>query len=198
MAVGAEILNARLSAGSSQRAAGASVGMSHAQFGRIERGDLSGVTIEQLARAASAVGLRLVVRVYPAADAVLDEPQLRLLERLRVRLPSGSRYRTEVGLPLPGDLRAWDAVVDVGGGQFAVEAESRIRDLQALARRLALKQRDGAMGVVVLLVNDTAANRAVLAEHHAALSAQFPLDGRSILRALAAGRTPTRNGILVL
>ena len=172
--------------------------MSHAQFGRIERGDLEGVTVEQMARAAAAVGLRLVVRVYPAGDAVLDEPQLRLLQRLQTRLPPESRYRTEVGLPLAGDLRAWDAVVDLGGGHFAVEAESRIRDLQALARRLALKQRDGSMAVVVLLVNDTAANRAVLNEHHSALAGQFPLDGRSILRAIAAGRTPTRNGILLL
>jgi hypothetical protein len=54
------------------------------------------------------------------------------------------------------------------------------------------------VGVVILLVNDTAANRRVLAAHREALRARFPLDGRAILQALRAGRAPTASGIVVL
>jgi hypothetical protein len=95
-----------------------------------------------------------------------------------------------VPIPIHGDRRAWDAI--------AVEAETRLRDIQALERRIALKQRDGGVDVVILLVNDTAANRRVLAAHREALRARFPLDGRAILAALRAGRAPQDSGIVVL
>ncbi len=196
--VGAEVRNGRLSAGLSSRAAGTAVGMSHAQFGRIERAEIAGLTIAQASRACAAVGLKLVVNVDPDADAVLDTPQLAVLERFRTRLQPAARWSREVPLRIPGDRRAWDAVIEVAGATFAVEAEARLRDLQALERRIALKQRDGAMPVVVLLVNDTSANRAVLREHDRELRTNFPLDGRAILSAIDSGRAPVANGILLL
>ena len=172
--------------------------MSHAQFGRIERGEINGLTISQASRACAAVGLKLVIRVYADSDSVLDTPQLALLERFRIRLGAGSIWSREVPLPIPGDRRAWDAVVEIGGGRFAIEAEARLRDLQALERRIALKQRDGEMEIVVLLVNDTASNRAVLRIHERDLRVRFPLDGRAILAAIDGGRAPAANGILVM
>jgi hypothetical protein len=48
LAIGSEIRDGRLMAGISQGLAGAAVGMSHAQFGGIERGALQNVTVEQL------------------------------------------------------------------------------------------------------------------------------------------------------
>ena len=194
--IGQEIRNARQSSGLGLRAAGHPVAMSHAQFGRIERGELEGLTISQATRACAAVGLKLVIRMYPDADAVLDTPQLALLERFRARLGSPVWAR-EVPIPIAGDRRAWDAVVTIGGGRFAIEAEARLRDLQALERRIALKQRDSNMEVVVLLVNDTRWNRRVLREHGQDLRASFPLDGRAILAAIDGGRPPVANGILL-
>jgi transcriptional regulator with XRE-family HTH domain len=141
--MGADIRGARTSAGLSLRTAGNAADMSHAQFGRIERGELPQVTVDQLSRACAAVGLRLIVRGYPDGDAVRDSAQLALLGRFRFRLPERAGWATEVPLSPSGDLRAWDGIATVAGERFAIEAETRLHDIQALERRIALKQRDG-------------------------------------------------------
>jgi hypothetical protein len=100
---------------------------------------------------------------------------------------------------VPGDLRAWDARISDGISTASIEAESRIHDAQALARRIGLKARDDpGAGVVIHVVNQTAHNRRVLAEHREALRAQFPLDGAAIVRALRQGRVPPASGIILV
>ena len=189
---------ARIGAGLSQTAAGASAGMSHAQWSRIERGVLPCLTIDQASRAALSVGLRLFVRLYPDGDPTRDAAQLGLLERFRRKLPAAARWDTEVPLPIPGDRRAWDALIRLGGRRAGCEAETRVEDVQALERRLALKVRDGSVDVLILLVSDTAANRRAIHVHREALRALLPLDGREILASLRAGRLPERSGLVVL
>lgn len=198
MELGREIRSARVSSGASLREAGQRVAMSHAQLGRIERGVLEQLTVDQLSRSCAAVGLRLWVRAVPGAGPALDAAQLQLLRRLHVRLPDHVRVRTEVPLPGRGDPRAWDSVLGLHPTETPVEAETRLRDIQALDRRRALKQRDGRVEVLILLVSDTAHNRAVLAEHREALRASFPLDTRAVMRAVEAGQTPEASGIVVL
>lgn len=196
--IGAEIREARTNSGLSLRAAGAAADMSHAQFGRIERAALLHLTVDQASRACAAVGLRLVARAYPDGEPVADRAQLALLGRFRARLPEQARWLTEVPIPIQGDRRAWDAVATIAGSRFAVEAETRLRDIQALERRIALKQRDGGIDIVILVVNDTVANRRTLAAHREALRTRFPLDGRTVLAALRAGRPSGASGIVVL
>ncbi|MEW5991590.1 MAG: hypothetical protein AB1736_09660 [Chloroflexota bacterium] len=196
--IGRDVRAARANAGISLRTAGAAADMSHAQFGRIERGVLQNLTVDQASRACAAVGLRLVARAYPDGGPVADAPQLALLGRFRARLPQAAGWATEVPLAIPGDRRAWDAVVTLAGNRIAVEAEARLRDIQALERRIALKQRDDAVAVVILLVNATTTNRRVLAAHREALRSRFPLDGHAILAALRAGRAPASGGIVLL
>jgi len=105
----------------------------------------------------------------------------------------------EVPLPVPGDLRAWDAVARVQRGGVAIEAETRLSDIQALQRRLTLKQRDDAgVGCVVLAIAATRHNRAVVRANLDALRASFPLDREAIVAALVAGRVPAANGMIVV
>ena len=196
-ALGREIRIARCAAGTSQRETGTRVSMSHSEWSRIERGILEQLTIDQLCRASRAVGLRALIRLVPDADPALDSAQLALLARLRGILPPGVVLRTEVPLPLAGDRRAWDGVLDLDS-HVAVEAESRLTDAQALERRLALKQRDGRMEILILLVADTRSNREFLELHRESLRSRFPLDSRAILAALRAGRAPPASGIVVL
>lgn len=172
--------------------------MSHAQFGRIERGQLDQLTIDQAGLACAAVGLRLVVKAVPGGDPALDAGQLALLERLRRELPPNVPMHTEVPLPIPGDLRAWDGLIRIDDVRIGVEAEARIRDVQALDRRIALKRRDGGVDIVVLLVANTVSNRRMLALHREALRSSFPLDTRRVMAALRMGRAPTASGIVVL
>ncbi|MGZ9231215.1 MAG: helix-turn-helix domain-containing protein [Candidatus Limnocylindrales bacterium] len=195
---GAEIRLTRRGAGVSIRAAAASVGMSETMFGRIERGRLPQVTVTQLAVASAAVGLRFAGRAYPDGDPVRDEAHTRLLQRFRDELPVGTPWRLEVPLPIPGDRRAWDAQCVLDPSTVAVEAEMRLSDLQALDRRIALKRRDGSVGLVVLLIADTHANRRHLAENRELLRPSFPLDSRAILAAVRLGQPPSAPGIVVL
>jgi len=187
-----------MTAGLSQRDVGRAVGMSHSQVSRIERGELAYVTMDQLARLAVAVGLELSVRVYPAADPIRDAAHVRLLERLRRQLHPSLSWRTEVAIPIAGDLRAWDAIVGGRNWRVAIEAETRIGDAQALQRRLARKVRDGGVEHVTLLVGDTARNREALAGSGGGLAAMFPGSARAVLEALRNGVDPGRNAIVTL
>lgn len=193
-----DVRNARVSLGLSQRVAGGRVGMSHSQFGRIERASLAELTLDQVGRACAAVGLRLSVRAVPGGDPALDAGQLALLDRFRRRLPGTVPMATEVPLPITGDRRAWDGFIRIDGVAIGVEAEARIRDAQAVDRRCALKRRDGGVDIVILVVADTRSNRQMLALHREALRSSFPVDTRRILEALGAGRAPPASGIVVL
>ena len=196
--LGEELRSARLAAGLSQRVAGSAAAMSHAQLGRIERAELPNLTVEQLSRAAAAVGLRLVVRAYPDGDPVRDAAHGALLGRFRGLLPAGTSWQTEGPLPILGDRRAWDGLATLGGRRIAVEAETRLVDVQALERRLALKRRDGGLDVMLLVLADTRSNRRALAAHREALRHSFPADGRAVRAALGRGELPAASGLVVL
>jgi transcriptional regulator with XRE-family HTH domain len=192
------ILTARLDAGISQATAGSVAGMSHAQFGRIERAELRDLTFEQACRAAAAVGLRLSVRTYPDGDPARDGPQLALLERFRRRLPRECRWSTEVPLPMAGDRRAWDGVAELRGQRAGCEAETHPRDVGALERRLSLKLRDGGVDILILILADTVGNRRLLEAHREALRPLLPLDSRQVLASLRSDHLPSAGGIVVL
>jgi transcriptional regulator with XRE-family HTH domain len=192
------ILTARLDAGISQRTAGEAADMSHSQISRIERGELRDLTFDQAARAAAAVGLKLVVRTFPDGDPARDAAHLALLERFRRRLPSEATWRTEVPMPIPGDRRAWDAVAILVGRRAGCECETRLRDVQALERRLTLKQRDGAVDIILLVVSDTAANRRFLEQYREQLRGLLPLDSRQVLDAIRRGELPESSGIVIV
>jgi transcriptional regulator with XRE-family HTH domain len=196
---GREIRAARRRAGISQATTGRRAGLSATQLSRLERNDHGEPTVEQLCRAARAVGLKPSFRLYPDESQVHDAPQLALLARLEAVLAAPLRLRREVGLPMAGDLRAWDGRLFDGDRTASIEGEARLDDVQAVSRRVALKERDDPdAGVIILLVNRTARNRRVLAIHREALRGQFPLDGAAILLALRQGKVPAASGIVLL
>ena len=196
--IGREIVGARRSAGVSQRAVAARAGISASQLGRLERGELRRPSLEVICRAARASGLAASLKLYPDGPALRDAGQLALLARFD-RVPATPlRVLREVGLPIPGDQRAWDERITDGRAMASVEGEVHLHDVQAVQRRIALKQRDDPdAGVVILLLAETVHNRRVLTEHREALRAQFPLDGAAILRALRAGRVPPASGVVM-
>jgi hypothetical protein len=51
--------------------------MSRAQFGRIERGEIANLSVDQLCRAAAAVGLKVALRTFPDGDPARDAGQWR-------------------------------------------------------------------------------------------------------------------------
>jgi transcriptional regulator with XRE-family HTH domain len=193
-----EIRETRRGSGLSIKTVASSVGMSESTFGRIERSELPDVSVAQLAVACAAVGLRFAARAYPDGDPIRDAGQIQLLNRFRGQLPAAVAWRTEVPVPIPGDLRAWDGQCRFGTDVVGVEAETRLLDAQALDRRIGLKARDSDVAIVILVVADTGSNRRRLADHREALRASFPLDTRAVLAAVRAGRPPSASGIVVL
>jgi transcriptional regulator with XRE-family HTH domain len=193
---GREVRVARRAAGLSLRAAGAAVGISPSAFSRIERAIEPGVTLERLCLACAAVGLDFGGRTYLNGEPVRDAGHLRLLARLRAVLPPNAPWRVEI--PIVGDSRAVDALTRLSGKTIGFEAELRLEDLQALARKLALKRRDAGLDVLVLVVADTRHNRSVLEVHADALKPAFPLPARVVLSALRRGEAPSGDGLVVL
>jgi transcriptional regulator with XRE-family HTH domain len=177
----------------------AAIGLSPAQYSRLERGLTETFSIEHAAMALDAVGLRLAVRVYPGGPPIRDSAQTSLLGRLRPRCHVSIRILTEVGMPIPGDLRAWDAVLIGSGWRHRVELETRPRDYQALARRITLKARDsGEVGGVSLVLLDSRYNRDFIKLHQAALAATFPVPAAVALAALRAGTDPGAGSVILL
>ncbi|MGC8634444.1 MAG: helix-turn-helix domain-containing protein [Candidatus Limnocylindrales bacterium] len=196
--LGNEARLGRTEHGLSQADVGRAIGLSRSQVSRIERGLSPGVTVQTLARLHAAVGLDLSVRTYPGGQPLRDVARIALIRRLRAAVDPRWRWRFEVPLGLPGDRRAWDAVLARDQMQVAVEAETRVRDLQELERRVSLKQRDWAAGEVVLLLADTRSNRRIVRDFHDMLRAAFPRDGRIALEALRSGNAPGGNAAILL
>lgn len=197
---------ARLEAGLSYEELGRAVGLSGEQVARILRGESPHVTVVTMSTLLGAVGQDMSARAYPAGPPVRDAGHLALLARLRARTAPTLTWRAEVpvirtenreGGSMP-DRRAWDAMIAGHGWRAGVEAETRLRDVQALERRLALKQRDGAVDLVVLLLLDSAHNRSILASGGASLRDQFPGSARLALRRLGLGDRPPENVMLLL
>lgn len=198
----AEARTTRLAAGLSQRDLGEAIGLSRSQVSRIERGLSPELTIVVASRLFAVLGMNLSVRAYPAGDPIRDAAHAVLLERLHARCHRSFRWATEVPFPKPGDLRAWDATATATATapviRIGIEAETRIRDGQALDRRLALKKRDGGMDRMILLVASTRANHAALRAYGDILRNRFPVDGRRALELLGAGADPGGNALIVL
>lgn len=196
--IGTQIRIARRSAGISIRTASASAGIGASTFGRIERGEIDGLSVREVALACVAVGLAPSLRAYPSGDPVRDAAHLRLLGRLRARLPRNAPWQTEVPLPIPGDLRAIDARTVLADHVIGIEAETHLADVQAIERRAVLKKRDARLDCLVLLVADTRHNRDALDAYRESLRGAFPLDTRAVLSAFATGQAPAADGIVVL
>ncbi len=105
--------------------------------------------------------------------------------------------RTEVPVPIEGDRRSADAVIDTPRFAALVEAETRIGDIQALERRISLKQRDLGLARVILLVADTRHNRDVIARVPA-VRERFPVTTRACLAALLRGRDPGGDALVII
>jgi transcriptional regulator with XRE-family HTH domain len=196
--LGVELRTARLAAGLHQKDVGRAVGVSHARISRVEHGHLRDLAVADLARHGAAVGLRLHARFYPSGSHLRDAGQLELLRRFRARIGDRWSWQLEAPLDLPGDLRAFDALLTRGSLRIAVEAITRLRDAQAQIRAAMLKQRDGRVNRLVLLVGATRHNRAALEPAAELLVTSFPVSMRRMLAGLAAGKDPGDNGIVLL
>lgn len=194
---GREARELRFRAGLSQRQLGEALGCSRQWIGDFELGRLAVVDLRRVTMLFALVGHKLVLNEYPTGEPLREAGQARLLERFNARLSADWRRFAEATMPQPGDLRAWDELLR-GPVTIGVEAETRPGDLQVVTRAVMTKQRDSHVDRVILLVADTVRNRRLVHAHIGLVRQTFPLDTRSCLSALAAGRDPGANGLVIL
>lgn len=192
-----EIHERRLMSGGTQAQLAEAVGISRSLAGALERAELEDPGVVELARLAAAVGLDLSLRTF-AGDAVLrDAAQVQLLNRLRTECHSSLAWTLEATVA-PGDRRAFDALVGRRPSAAAVEAISRLRDVQRQTRPIQAKLEASELPAVLLLVAATRGNRVALREAGRQLQDAYPLGSRAVLAMLRNGEVPRQSGIVLL
>lgn len=195
---GEQVREARIGLGMTLKDLGRIVDISASQLSRIERARPPYPDFVQAATIGKVMGLDVSVRCFPTGAPIRDIAHVRLIEKLMAEAHRSIRWSLEQVMPMPGDLRAFDAVGHVGHVSMGVTAETRLRDVQALLRREHAKIRDAGLDRLLLLVAATHANRATLAAIRESLRADLPLDTRVLLAALRGGRDPGAGGIVLL
>lgn len=193
-----ELRTVRQLGGISQRALGRAVGCSQSEINRIEQFDFLNVPLPRLCEIAAVLGVELSLGIHPAGEPIRDKAHQALLGRLRALLGPPYEMRREVPLPLPGDDRSWDAILRCGGIRIGVEAETRIRDIQALVRRIRGRERDGGVDAILIVLSDTAHNRRMVVQLREALGDDYSTPRIAILAALRAGRPLVNSGVVLL
>ena len=196
--LGGQIRSARLTAGVPLRVVGRAIGRSASWVSRVERGLVAEVSFVELAVLAASVGLKLWATTYPGEPAIRDAPQLRLLQRFRARVGEAWTWSFEVVLPDRLDRRAADCVIRNGASAVMVEAFTRLADSQRQLRGVRIKARDLCITRVVIVLKASPTNRRAMGEAADVIAADYPLGTRAVLAALAEGRDPGANGIVVL
>ena len=192
-----DLREARIGLGLTKADVARVLGVSRSRVCRIERGRATNLTLDYLSRHAAVVGLRASVKLYPIGGGLRDAAQARYIARFVQRVGRLWHVRLDVPIPLPGDLRGIDVLLE-GACVICVEVVTRLRDLQAVLRASQLKQRDIGAARLIIVVAATHANRRALAEARPTLFATFDLDTQHVLAKLAAGQDPGRNAIILL
>jgi transcriptional regulator with XRE-family HTH domain len=193
-----EARTARLDRGLSLADVGRAVGLSQPAMTRLEHGLVEDVGIIRMSQVLAVLGLELSARAYPGGQPLRDAGHVRLLSRFRAMLHPSLSWATEVPLPAAGDPRAWDGMVRGPGWRYGTEAETHPTDAQALGRRIELKQRDGRVDGVLLVLPDTRHVRVFISAAAEVLLPSFPVSGRRAVELLRAGIDPGGNSVIVL
>lgn len=143
------------------------IGTSRSVYTRIEAGQSQSLSVVRAVQLGRLLGLDVVIRAYPGPTPLRDAGHGGRLDRVLIHVAAPLSTAREVPLPSrpdgpPPEQRAWDAMISGRDKRTGVELEMRLRDSQALERRVRLKMRDDPIDELLLLVADTRANREVL------------------------------------
>jgi hypothetical protein len=173
------------------------LGCAQSEYWRFENGEVS-CDLVRLAEVAAILGLDLSVSFHPAGEPIRDKGQQALTRRFRRLLASAWHVAAEMSLPMPGDPRVWDLLLRLADHVVGVEAETRVRDVQALVRRIRARERDGGTDAVLLVLSDSAHNRTLVGDLREALGVDFATPPRALLAALREGRPLPGSGVILL
>jgi transcriptional regulator with XRE-family HTH domain len=194
-----QLRESRLSVGVSQAAMGAGMGWSQQRYSRFESGRIMDVSLSAISLAAALLGIEASVTLHPIGPAIRDAGHEALIRRLVQLLSPAWHMVREAPFPNPGDPRWWDLLLRSSAGFLVgIEAETRIRDLQALVRRMRERGRDGGVDQMVIILSDSAHNRQLVDGLRTALGEGFDSPPRELLRALRRGDPLPGSGVILM
>lgn len=176
-------------------------GVSWATEVRVELGDPH-LGVETMCSVAEAVGLDVVLRVYPGNQPSLrDTGQLSLAEQLVTQAHPVWQPHIELAVGQHGesiDLALFGAeeIVAVEVERMATDYQNQFRRADRKREILAAQHRRPVR--LVLVVDDTRRNREALAPHLAFIRTHLPAGSREVLGSLRRGRQLGRDGLLWL
>jgi transcriptional regulator with XRE-family HTH domain len=196
----AELRTKRIGAGISQAALAKAAGLDRSQLSRLEADLVGDVTIVRMSEIASLLGMELSVGLHPIGDPIRDKGQHALSKRFDGLLTEEWQVTNETLLPMTGDHRAWDKLLRLRGDDYrvGVDLETRIRDVQALTRRTRMRERDGGVDAILIVLSDTSTNRRLDDELRISLGREYETPSRQILAALRTGRRLPGSGVVLL
>jgi hypothetical protein len=173
------------------------LGWSQARLARFERGrELDEISFVEAATYAAIVGLELGANLYPAGEPIRDKGHQALIARFRAVVAQAWRVAAEVPLPNPGDRRAWDLLLRIPGQLVGIEAETRLRDIQAFVRRIRQRELEGGADAIVIVLAESALNRRLLPQLLEALGPNYATSSRRLLRALREAQALPGSGVV--
>lgn len=197
-----ELTIARLDAGLSVVALAREVGISKSALARLLGDELEDVGVTQLSQVASVLGLEVSLGLHPIGDPVRDRGQLAVGRRLDALLAATWRVTNETPLPGAGEQRAWDKLVRLVGASpphlVGIDIETRVRDIQALTRRTRLRERDGMVDAILIVLSDSANNRRLVDELRRSLGPAYSTSSRATLAALRSGQRLVGSGVIIV
>jgi hypothetical protein len=167
---------------------------------RVCAGD-GGVHLDTLCAVADAVGLRIGVKAFPGRQPSLrDSGQLRIAKYLVAMAHPSLRPSLELPVGDPFG-RAADLVFFGPEEIMHEEIERRLPDFQApyraaTVKRDALQARHARSVRLVLVIEDTRRNRALVAPHAELIRTALPATSSDVLRSLRSGTPLGRDGLL--
>lgn len=199
--VGGEVKLARVTSGMTRQHVANRAGVSWATEVRVELGDPH-LGLETMCAVADAVGLDLVLRVYPGNQPGLrDTGQLMLAEQLVVQAHAAWQPQIELPIGTHGEsidvaLFGAEEIIDAEIERMAADYQNQFRRADRKRAMLAAQHRRPVQ--LVLVVEDTRRNRAALAPHLALIKTALPAGSREVLGSLRSGQPLGRDGLLWL
>lgn len=197
-----EVRTARRVSGITQAEMARALQIARSNITRLEAGGLADVGVVRLSEIASVLGHELSVGLHPIGDPIRDKGQQACAHRFEAMLSKRWQVTDETLLPGPGEKRAWDKLLRLVGVTpnhlVGVDIESRAWDLQALVRRTRMRERDGRVDHILIVLADTAHNRRVIDELRHMLGDAYTSLPRTVLRQLRAGERLPGSGVVLL
>jgi hypothetical protein len=157
---------------------------------------LDRMSFVDVASIAAVVGRELGANLHPAGEPIRDAGHQALIRRIRVTLNPAWRVAAEVPLPNLGDKRAWDLLLRIPSQLIGIEAETRVRDVQAFVRRVRQRELEGGADVIVIVLAESAHNRRILPQLLEALGPRYSTRPRGLLKSLREGQPLAGSGVV--